>query len=193
MSTLEYYNSNAKQFVDGSINADMSDHYKHFLKYLSDGCRILDLGCGSGRDTAFFRARGYIAVPTDGSKEICSLAERVLLTPVRCLRFEDLDYEEEFDGIWACASLLHVNRENMLSVLSRVWKALRHDGILYVSYKYGDEEVTRDGRLFSNYNEKSVVTLFSEQSWSVVEVWITSDVRPGRESERWVNAIVRKN
>ena len=192
MSTLEYYNSNAKQFVDGSINADMSDHYEHFLKYLSDGCRILDLGCGSGRDTAFFRAQGYMVVPIDGSAEICGLAENVLHTPVRCLRFEDLDYEEEFDGIWACASLLHVKRENMVSVLSRVCKALRHDGILYVSYKYGDEEVTRDGRLFSNYNEKSVVTLFSEQSWSVVEVWITSDVRPGRESERWVNAIVRK-
>lgn len=193
MSTLDYYNQNAQQFVDGSLHADMSDHYKHFLKYLPQSGKILDLGCGSGRDTAAFRKIGYKVVPVDGSIEVCRLAEQYLQSPVKCVQFDQLDYDEEFDGVWACASLLHVPKDEMTGILEIINKALKPGGILYASYKYGNEATERNGRLFSNYNEQTINDLFLNNLWIVREIWLSSDVRKGRESERWVNVVVRKN
>ena len=91
MTTLDYYDKNAQAFVEGSKDADMGEHYRHFLKYLSEGASILDLGCGSGRDTAYFRSIGFTVTPVDGSREICRLAEEYLGSPVRCIRFEELE------------------------------------------------------------------------------------------------------
>ena len=191
MSTLDYYNRNARAFVEGSVNADMKEHYERFLIHVPEVGKILDLGCGSGRDTAYFRSLGYEVTPVDGSIEVCKLAEEKLRTPVRCLLFEDLDYQEEFDAVWACASLLHVDRQHMPEVMKRVENALREGGVLYASFKYGDEEVERNGRSFNNYNEESVKGLFDD-SWALLDLWISTDVRPGRGEEMWVNVISRK-
>ena len=162
------------------------------LKYLQPGSAILDLGCGSGRDTAFFRANGFDVVPVDGSKEICLLAGEFLKTPVLCKTFDQLDYTEEFDAVWACASLLHVSKAELPAIMQSVHKSLRIGGMLYASFKYGDDEIVRDGRRFSNYTEHSIRQIITDELWNNKENWISADVRPGRETERWINVIAQK-
>ena len=192
MSTLDYYNENAIEFVQGSMHADMSEHYARFLMYLSPGGRILDLGCGSGRDSAFFVKSGYIVTPVDGSIEICRLAEQLLQSPVRCLKFDELDYVEEFDGVWACASLLHVCKSETDAVIERIHRALKDGGILYASYKLGEGEISRDGRQFNNYTEESIKHVFSTNQWTLEDIWISFDVRKNKKNERWINVIAKK-
>ena len=190
--TLDYYNRNADAFVEGSVAADMSRHYSEFLKFLPAGAAILDLGCGSGRDTRYFSSLGYTMTAVDGSRELCRKASEYTGIDVCCLTFDALDYEEQFDGIWACASLLHVPKAEMAAVLDRVSRALRPGGILYASYKYGTAEREKDGRFFSDYTEKDLPALFgAHNGFRVLTSWSNEDVRPDR-NEKWLNVIAKK-
>ncbi len=191
--TIKYYNDNAKDFITGTIDADMSYAQNKFLNYLRPNSRILDLGCGSGRDSLFFKSRGFSVTAVDGSPEICKQTSSLIGDDVRCLLFEDLDYRNRFQGIWACASLLHVPKDDMQMVLKKVSVALVMHGILYVSYKYGTHQREKDGRLFSDYTECDLAKLFSRDNrLSLIEHWITADVRPGRSDEKWLNIICKK-
>ena len=107
--------------------------------------------------------------------------------------FEELDYEEEFDGVWACASLLHVEKSRISSVLEKVHQSLKTGGVMYFSFKRGTEERTAGQRLFNDYTEDTVKTLFTaENGWEILELFVTGDVREGRDGEKWVNGVVRK-
>ena len=191
--TLAYYNQNADTFVEGSQNADMSEQYRFFLKYLTPGGKLLDLGCGSGRDSAYFSTLGFQVTAVDGSEELCKRVKEHYQIDAHCIRFEDLSFQEEFDAIWACASLLHVNKANIPGILARVSAALKPGGILYASFKYGNEERIVNGRFFNDYTEANLDTLLtSENQLSLLEYWITEDVRPDRCGERWLNFIAKK-
>ena len=72
--TLDYYNENAEAFCENTVNADMSSQYNMFEKYMFDGARVLDFGCGSGRDTKYFIEQGYHVEAIDGSEELCKRA-----------------------------------------------------------------------------------------------------------------------
>ena len=192
MSTIDYYNQNAETFIQGTINADMSRHYARFLSYLPAAGRILDLGCGSGRDSRFFLDKGYEVVPVDGSAEICRLAEDYLGIPVRCLLFQDLTFQKEFDGIWASASLLHVGKKDMPQVMKKVQATLVPGGYLYASFKYGKGENDIDGRFYNFYTEADIDKELLPQGLKCIEYWISSDVRPGMENVMWLNLIAIK-
>ena len=153
--TIEYYEKNAEEFVTSTIHADVSGLYKHFEKYISTGCRILDLGCGSGRDSKYFAKKGYDVVAADPSPVMCDQTRRTANVPTILLKAEEIAFEEEFDAIWACASLLHVHKEVMAETIYRLARALKHDGIFYASWKYGDGEHYDNGRLFSDYKQES--------------------------------------
>lgn len=193
MTTIDYYNQNAEAFVQGTLHADMHAHYNRFLPYLPDHARILDLGCGSGRDTLFFLQKGYDVVPVDGSEEVCKEAERILGFAVRCLRFEELDYYNEFDGIWACASLLHVPKADILSIMNKVASALKANGVLYVSFKYGSGEEIKGERLFNYYKEDFMDSVLPQTGLVCREHWVSNDVRPDRQEEKWINIIAAKH
>ena len=191
--TLNYYNENAAAFCEGTVGADMSHLYEVFLRHIPEGGRILDLGCGSGRDSLAFLARGYQVEAVDGSEELCRFASEYIGQPVRCMDFEELDYEEEFDGVWACASLLHAPKSRIPSILSKIHRSLVPGGTLYFSFKRGDSERTKDGRFFNDYTEDTVKELFTaENRWEITKLFVTGDVREGREGEQWVNGVVRK-
>ena len=121
--SLDFYNLNAETYALQSLKADVSDLYTDFEECLDPGATILDLGCGSGRDSKHFVEKGFRVVPVDGSPEMCKFAESYLGSPVRCLQFSKLDYKKESDGIWACASLLHVPKQNLDAVMQRVERA----------------------------------------------------------------------
>ncbi len=187
--TIEYYNRNAESFVSGTLHADMSDSRGRFLKYVVPGGRILDAGCGSGRDTAAFINAGYIVDAFDASEEMCRIASGILGIPVECKRFEDLAGADEYDGIWACASLLHVQQETLPDVMRRLHRLLKPKGILYASFKEGTKERIKDGRFFHDMTENACRELFENTGFNVLEIYGSQDVRENRAAETWVNSI----
>lgn len=190
--TLDYYNQNADAFIQGTQNADMTQQYHHFLKYLSPGCKLLDLGCGSGRDSAYFSSLGFQVTAMDGSEELCKRVKENYGIDAICVGFEDISFAAEFDAVWACASLLHVKKADMPNVLRKVSAALKPRGVLYASFKYGIDERVVNGRFFNDYTENDLDTLLtSENRLSLLEYWITEDVRPDRSGERWLNFIAK--
>ena len=190
--SIEYYNMNADSFIEGSLQADMSSVRARFLAYLPKNASILDLGCGSGRDTKAFLDEGYSVIAADGSKELCKRAAVYTGQRVRCLLFEDLDYEDQFDGVWACASLLHVSKVKTPNILKKVRDALKPKGTLYASYKYGTKEWEKDGRFFHDCIEEDMTVIFSElYGWKIREMWKSEDVRK-REGEYWINVIASR-
>lgn len=190
--TLDYYNKNAEKFCAGTSDADISDHQNLFLTYLPATAHILDLGCGSGRDSRAFLDRGYQVDAIDGSEELCRLASELLGKPVEHRRFQDLDAIGEYDGIWACASILHLNMRDLENVLIKISRALKPGGILYTSFKYGDFEGVRNGRYFNCMTEIRMEVLLKQiNCFETEKIWTSYDVRPGREDEKWLNILLR--
>jgi SAM-dependent methyltransferase len=189
--TTAYYRANAAAFFADTLAVDMAPVYARFLPHLPVGGRILDAGCGSGRDTRAFLDRGYTVTAFDASAELAALAAAHVGQPVQVLRFQDLEWTHAFDGIWACASLLHVPATELPEVLRRLTRALRPGGVLYASFKYGSGEREHHGRRFTDLDEAGLATLLTQvQGLTELETWTTGDRRPGRESERWLNALL---
>ena len=193
-STVEYYNKNAEQFLAETTNVEFSETQNTFLKLLPDGAMILDFGCGSGRDALEFLRRGYQVDATDGSAEMCHAASELTGLPVRQMLFQDLNEKEKYDGIWACSSILHLPpRTTLKNVLVKMCMALKDGGIAYSSFKYGTFEGKRNDRYFTDFTEESFEDFISGINGLKIEkMWITADVRPGREQEKWLNIILRK-
>lgn len=190
--TLDYYNNNTQNFIDGTVEIDVSDLYAHFLPYIPEGGRILDFGCGSGRDTKYFKEHGYITEAIDGSIELCRAATEYSGVQVRCMDFFDLDAIDAYDGIWACASILHVERERIPELIRLLLNATKQDGVLYLSLKYGEFSGERDGRYFTDMDEKGFLELVKEISgMTVIDEWISEDVRRDKPT-RWLNEIIKK-
>jgi len=192
--TIEYYERSAAQFAQETFALNMEALYKPFLARLPRGGRILDAGCGSGRDAAHFASLGYQVAAFDASPAMVVEARKRTGLDVRCLTFQEIDFNEVFDGVWACASLLHVPHEEMPGVLRRLAAVLRHGGVLYVSYKHGEGE-RRDeaGRLFTDYTETRFEGLLSRvPELSLDQMWVSGDVRPGRKMDRWLNALLTR-
>lgn len=185
-TTLDYYNQNAKKFITGTIQ-------NRFLDKLHPGAEILDYGCGSGRDTKYFLEQGCKVTAIDGSQELCKLASEYTGIQVKHMLFRDLDEKEAYDGIWACSSILHVPENELRDIIKKMANALRAHGIIYTSFKYGTFEGERNGRYFTDMTEETFAKLIQDiDELEIEEQWITSDVRPGRGEEKWLNLILRK-
>ena len=191
--TIDYYNKNANQFIDNTSKVDFESHQNLFLKKLSEGAYILDFGCGSGRDTKAFLDKGYAVTAVDGSKELCILASQYTGIDVKQMMFQDLNECQEYDCFWACASILHLSKDELLIVIAKMCNALKQDGIIYMSFKYGEFEGYRKGRYFIDMTEATFEKLIVSVTELVLEdQWISHDVRHERKSERWLNMILRK-
>ena len=192
--TVSYYDRNAGEFCRGTEDLDMLELYEEFLPHVPEGGRILDAGCGSGRDALFFKRQGYAVTAFDASPEIASNASQTLGDPVEVMDFLHVEAVSEFDGIWACASLLHVPTRDMDDVLHRLTRALKPGAVLYASFKYGSAEGCRDGRFFNDCDEAKLKDLLGRHPiLSVEKLWRTNDSRPGRWDEVWLNAVARKD
>ena len=191
--TLDWYRDHAEAFIANTQEADISSLYEAFMEHLPENARVLDLGCGAGNASLYFANAGYSVLAVDGCREFCDYTHDRVGCPVRCIRFDELDYEAEFDGVWACASLLHVSKNELPGILRRISRALKPGGIFYASFKYGDGERSRDGRAFSDFTEESLRELLDATGgFAVTSLGMTQDVRPGRADERWVNVFCVK-
>ncbi len=168
--------------------------YQRFLPKLKAGAHILDAGCGSGRDARHFASLGFQVTAIDGSAAMARCASEYIGHPVRHLQFEALDYNAVFDGIWACASLLHIPQTELPTVMNRMSDALKNGGFWYLSFKYGEGMVTRNGRTFTNMTEHALQSLVANLSGiDVLQTWQTTDNRPSRKDEYWLNALLIKH
>jgi cyclopropane fatty-acyl-phospholipid synthase-like methyltransferase len=172
---------------------DFHEVQDRFLTKLPLGARILDFGCGAGRDAKYFAEKGFEVVATDGSEELCNIANQFTGVVAKRMFFSELDETESYDGIWACASILHLRKEEIMDVIPRMIRAVKTDGYLYMSFKYGTFEGYRGERYFTNFTEKSFEEFIEPFSnVTIMEKWISSDVRPGRGEEKWLNLILQK-
>jgi len=190
----DYYNENATDYFASTVNVDMGALRERFLAHLPARGHILDAGCGSGRDSRAFLSAGYPVTAIDTSERLAELASRHIGQPIHVLAFQDMTWTDRFDGIWACASLLHVPRPELPDLLRRLAHALKSGGVLYVSFKYGDRDREDSGRHFTDLDEAGLATLLEQvPGLRRLEQWVTGDRRAGRAHERWLNALLRKD
>ena len=194
MNTLDYYNKNSEEYFNSTLNVDMTNTYKEFLKLVPKGGKILDLGCGSGRDSMNFMKLGYEVTAVDGSKELAKKASALLGKEVIASTFEELELKEKFHGIWACASLLHIKREDLKIVLNNLYNNLDDKGVFYMSFKYGEKEYVDDkNRYFNCFTDESIISFINENTkFNILDLYITED-KLGRANEvKWLNLICNK-
>lgn len=190
--TIRYYETNADEYAARTISADLSPLYRAFEARLRPGCRILDLGSGSGRDSRHFLEKGYDVLAADPSPAMCAKTRETAGARTVPLRAEDLEFSDAFDAVWACASLLHVRERDMPDVLNRISSALKTGGTAYLSWKYGSGEREDGQRRYTDYTPESLERLLAGvPSLRVVSIWVTEDLLPGR-TVRWVNALAEK-
>ncbi|MEO3865892.1 class I SAM-dependent methyltransferase [Rheinheimera sp. HH7-4] len=192
--TIAYYDSQATEYASTTKTVDMSSLYAKFLPLLPVNAHILDAGCGSGRDAYYFKCHGFKVSAFDASSAMASIAGELLQQPVNVLKFEEFDEENQYDGIWCCASLLHVATDNLPSVFFRLHQALKPGAVLYASFKYGDGEREVNGRCFTDMNEEKLKNVAAKVSHlSIIKTWQTQDQRPERKNEVWFNALLTKS
>jgi len=191
--TIKYYDTHADAFAQSTASVDFHEVQERFLAYLPSGAKILDFGCGAGRDAKYFAEKGFHVTATDGSKELCKVANQLAGVYVKQMLFSELDETEEYDGIWACASILHLCKDELRDVLQKMIRAAKTGGYLYMSFKCGTFEGYRGDRYFTDYTEESFAEFIKQfPEMKLTEQWISSDVRPGRGDERWLNSILQK-
>ena len=171
----------------------MTEAWSRFTANLPTSSIILDFGCGSGRDTKYFLEHGYQVEAIDGSEELCKVASAYTGITVKKQLFTELSEVQKYDAIWACSSILHATSDELVIIMRKIWTALKDNGFIYTSFKYGTFEGERNGRYFTDMTEESLSALLNKTTgFFIEEQWITSDVRPGREEEKWLNVILRK-
>jgi SAM-dependent methyltransferase len=188
--SIDYYDCNSAAFFAGSVHADMRVDRARFLAFVEPGGAILDAGCGSGRDALAFKNDGYAVTAVDGSAAMVRLASEHTGLPVQHLRFDQIVWREAFDGIWTCASLLHVPRATLPDVMQRLAGALKPTGAWYMSFKYGNtERETNGGRRFTDMTEPLLTAAVLQTGLAVVDLWTSIDVRVSHAGQRWISAI----
>lgn len=191
--TLKYYNENAQSFASGTVSVKFTEVQDKFLEKLNPDAYILDFGCGAGRDTKYFLSRGYQMDAVDGSEQLCRIASEYTGIKVRQMLFQELDEKEKYDGIWACASILHLPKKQLREVLKNMYAALKSKGWIYISFKYGEFEGERNGRYFTDFTTDTFKDFIHDMhGLKIEEQWITGDVRPGRGEEKWLNLLLQK-
>lgn len=186
-----YYQKNYKTYIENTINCDMNEHYQKFIKYLPKQTKILDIGFGSGRDISYFESLGYDVYGIDVTPIFVKLGEEAGYKVIN-QSVEDMGYENEYDAIWACASLLHINRNNLNKVFINCNKALKENGIMYCSFKYGNQEIIKDERYFNYINEDIIKIILQNNNFEILELYKSYDVRKDRNKEEWINIIIKK-
>jgi SAM-dependent methyltransferase len=188
-TTLEWYNANAKTFAAGAHGVDLGALHAAFMEHLAPAARVLDVGAGSGRDALAFEAAGYEVTALEPSAVLARRVESLIRGAVWKITAEALEAECAFEGVWACASLLHVPRANTEEVMRRVFRALVAGGVFYVSFKRGEGERWEAGRYFADHTVESLGALLNSVGFEHCRLWETPDARPERADTVWVNAL----
>ena len=193
-NTQHYYEANAWHYFKNTVTADMHELHDRFARYLPSKSIVLDVGSGSGRDTRAFLERGFNVEAIDPSDALARLSSDFTGIPTRVMPVEDLNEVEKYDGIWACASLLHVREHDLPDVMTRIARALKSGGVLYVSFKLGEgERISSEGRFFLDLNEPRLRRVIQDTgSLSIKEIWLSHGEDKFKGGNNWINCIAIK-
>ena len=191
--TIRWYDDNAEEFFRRSVEAEMLPQLREFAALVPQGGRVLDAGCGAGRDAKALKAMGFEVTATEAAPRLAALARTHAGVEVRVMTFDQMDWIEAFDGVWACASLLHVPRGALPDALRRLKRALTPGGVWFMSFKHGAGEREANGRRFTDLDETAATRLLAEVGGlALIRSAVTGDVRPGRAAERWLSLLCRR-
>jgi SAM-dependent methyltransferase len=191
-STDLLYQLHARDYFAATVMADMSATYGRFLTELAPGSRILDAGCGSGRDLKHFLSKGFKPTGIDAASALVALAAEFSEAPCFVMRIEDSPFVHCFEGVWACASLLHVPKSMLGRLLTKLERALVPGGTLFASVRLGvGESVAPDGRHFSLYGPDEFAKAVTASGFEVTGVWTSNDLLPKRIAVQWVNVLAK--
>ena len=192
--TIQYYNENAQEFYDRTIDTDLSATYDIFLKYLPKKAHILDAGCGVGRDSKIFLNQRYMVTAFDASREMALMASKETGLAIGCFTFQEMYFNQCFDAVWAQFSLIHIPYDGTREVYAKIHNSLKPSGIFFASYKYGETHMPTLERDFYNMNESMVLPYF-EGLFDVLEIWTEKDTRSKKSPSQdamILNFIARK-
>ena len=193
MDSIDYYNKYASIYFENTVDLNMEEILDKFISLLPEGGTVLDLGCGSGRDSLYLMNKGFDVTAIDGSEELCKLASIHIGQDVLNMQFQELDFHQVFDGVWACASLLHTTPAQLHEILDKIDESLNPGGVLYMSFKYGDFRGYRNGRYFADYKIHDMEEILQHhENFETLEIWKSSDIRAEREEDTWLNIIIKK-
>lgn len=187
-----YYNASAKKFQDDDMEVDMNEFYEAFLERLPKPAVILDAGCGMGTDSLYFKEMGNYVIPMETSEEICRMAGENIGQSVLLCKFKDMHSKVKVNGIWACASLVHIPSDELEGILLKLNLCLREKGVIYASFGYGDFEGEREEDYYTQLTEDRANRLFTRASFSIDKMWITEDNRENHKGEKYINIIAIK-
>lgn len=209
--TINFYEKNAEAYAALTVTADMSRAYEKFLAYLPHGAKVLDAGCGSGRDSLFFMRQGYRVTMLDASAAMCRCAEKLTGQKALHKTFAEINFDKQFNGIWANASLLHVPEQELEKVLKILYRALKDDGVLYASWKYGEAERWDGERFYCDMTEEKLRRLLARANlkaregletnkglkarvglFDCLECWVAEDSLPSGREQKWLNVVLGK-
>ena len=194
MDSIDYYNRYAVPYYEETVDVDMTEVIEPFMELLPENAEVLDLGCGSGRDTIVVEERGFYVTPMDGSEEMCKLAEINTDQEVLQMTYDEMEFDDVFDGIWACAALVHLTDDEVREIMKKLIQALKADGILYFSVHKGDRDGIYNGRYFRDYTRKELSDLMEEfPELELINMWTTQDARSGKSDGQWLNVLAKKS
>jgi len=192
--TLDYYNKNAKLYFEQTISGDLKENYEKFLSKIPEKSYILDFGCGSGRDSKYFMEKGYKVKAIDGSMEMCKLASKYINQNVECMTFDQLNDENTYDGIWACSSILHVEKENLPDTLNKMIKSLKQNGVIFTAFKKGTGYEIKDSKYYNFITKEELEEILKDLNLNVEVIdyfeTLSSTKRPTKVI--WSNYIIKK-
>ncbi len=194
-NTLNYYNKNANMYYEQTLFVKMEENYNRFLKHLPKDAYILDFGCGSGRDSKYFIEKGYKVKATDGSLEMCKLASKYIKMDVSCMKFNELNDINTYDGIWACSSILHVEKEELVTIFIKMIEALKDNGIIYTSFKIGTGFKINEGKYYNYLTKNEMIQILNETRKNVKLIDYFETLPAIKRSEEdiiWGNFIIKK-
>ena len=194
MDSIDYYNRYAVPYYEETVDVDMTEVIEPFMELLPENAEVLDLGCGSGRDTIVLEERGFYVTPMDGSEEMCKLEEINTDQEVLQMTYDEMEFDDVFDGIWACAALVHLTDDEVREIMKKLIQALKADGILYFSVHKGDRDGIYNGRYFRDYTRKELSDLMEEfPELELINMWTTQDARSGKSDGQWLNVLAKKS
>ncbi len=193
LKTYLFYSKNTDSYISETLDIELTNALDVFTENLQGNATLLDIGCGSGRDTLYFKSQGYHVVATDMVSDMAEAASKKIFQKVLVRSCFNLGFVNEFDGIWASACLLHCPKSEFMSALLSIASALKRGGIAYISLKQGKGEALDSlGRFFSYFTEKELIYFFDEiEELSIFNLWLDeSNFRNTKQV--WINLLVRK-
>lgn len=193
-NTLDYYNKNAKLYFEQTIEGDLKENYDKFLSKIPRESYILDFGCGSGRDSKYFIENGYKVKAIDGSIEMCKLASEYINQDVECMKFDELNEENTYDAIWACSSILHVEKEELPNILNKMIKALKPNGVIFTAFKKGEGYEIKEGKYYNFLTKEKLEKILNgiNENIKIIDYFETLSSTKRPEKVIWSNYILQK-